>query len=67
MTATPIAAVPAVVQSADDGTALSGILRHLPTDPASLVALALVIGSIVLVIVAGRSKKSGGGKEGAGS
>lgn len=56
-------AIVALIQAAQEQSTFSNILHSLPSDPASLFTLALVVGVTVLVVVAGRSsgKKKGDG------
>lgn len=45
----------------DDGLTLHEVAESLPSDPASIFALCLFMGSVALVVWAGRGKKGGGG------
>lgn len=56
-----ILAVTATAQLADNGLTLDEVVEALPTDPASLFAIFLLLGSVVLVLWSGRSKGGKGG------
>ena len=60
MTYTTLAAL--AQSSADDGLSLRDVVAALPTDPASLFTLVLLVVSVALVIWFGRSKGGKGGK-----
>lgn len=51
----------AAQSTTDDGLTLRELAESLPSDPASIFALLLMTGSVVLVLWAGRGKKGGGG------
>ena len=55
-------AAPAAAQAADDGLSFGEILADLPTDPASIFTLALLIGSLALVLWFGRPRGGKGGR-----
>jgi hypothetical protein len=48
------------LQSTGDGLTLRDLLDSLPTDPASVFTIALLVGSALLVLWAGRPKGKGG-------
>jgi hypothetical protein len=58
-----VTAVVMLQSGSDDGLSIGELVRNLPTDPASFFTLALLVGSFVLVVWAGRS---GGGGRGSG-
>ncbi len=55
------AIVPAVLDTSDDGLTWAELAADLPTDPASVFTLALLVFCMTLVIWAGRNKPGGGG------
>jgi hypothetical protein len=52
----------AALQSSDDGLTMAEIISDLPTDPAAIFTLVLVIGAVALVIWSGRGPKNKGGR-----
>jgi hypothetical protein len=58
-TSTPLVTV--LQSPSEDGLTLRDILSDLPTDPVSLFVVVLVVGSVLLVLWAGRP---GGGRGG---
>ena len=57
-------AAPAAAQAADEGLSFGEILSDLPTDPASIFTVLLLVGSLLLVLWFGRPKGGKGDKGG---
>lgn len=57
----------ALTQTAQEQSTFDNILESLPSDPASLFTLALVLGVTVLVVVAGRPSGKKRGHRGGGT
>jgi len=60
---TMIYSVLAQASAAEEGASTRSLLDSIPTDPASLFALALTVGSIGLVIWFGRDRGKGDKQE----
>jgi hypothetical protein len=52
----PLALIPAAVQEEEGGLTFSTILERLPTDPAAIFVLLLVVGAIVAIWWAGKPR-----------
>lgn len=48
------------LQAADNGLTIAEVIADLPKDPASIFAICLLLGSMALVLWAGRPKGKGG-------
>jgi len=58
-----LASLAALAQTTpDEGLTFSAILSELPTDPATIFTILLLVGSIALVLWFGRPKGGKGGK-----
>ena len=49
----------AVQSSTDDGLTFQEVVEQIPTDPATLFTLLLLLGSVTLVVWSGRNKGGG--------
>jgi hypothetical protein len=52
----------AALQASDDGLTLREIVDAVPTDPAAIFTILLVVGSVALVLWAGRGSSGKGGR-----
>jgi len=52
----------AALQASDDGLTFREIVDSLPTDPAAVFTIMLVVGSVALVLWAGRGSGGKGGR-----
>lgn len=57
-----LSSLAAAVQAPNGGFSFRKVLSELPTDPASLFTILLMLGSIGLVVWFGRPKGGSGGK-----
>ena len=59
----PLASTAAALQSTtDDGLTFSAVLESIPTDPASVFTILLLVASVAIVLWFGRPKGGKGGK-----
>ena len=54
--------ISAAQNSADEGLTFSEVLAALPTDPASIAVIGMLLGSVALVVWSGRRSGGKGGK-----
>lgn len=58
----PVTLLAAALQASDDGLTFREIVAGLPTDPAAIFTILLVVGSVALVLWAGRGSGGKGGR-----